>query len=214
MQERQGIIRAPQRVEASLQEGRPSALPNRNTGSSPMSHTSSNIPFKEQQLKQLRAQCLVFLAFRSAFLFICLFLVVSLSISRFQSMTFELQTAFFLVEIICSPGRCILKLPWVEGLLQKVRTKKNTHCVVYLIFLFGHINDEFILENQVTVQVRGAARADWLMVWERKMEAVGRILVFFVGKVISLDFHPHLQEVLQRLIPFRRTQKMPQRRSR
>ncbi|KAG2605134.1 hypothetical protein PVAP13_4NG113800 [Panicum virgatum] len=65
MQERQGIIRAPQRAEASLQEGRPSALPNRNTGSSPMSHTSSNIPFKEQQLKQLRAQCLVFLAFRN-----------------------------------------------------------------------------------------------------------------------------------------------------
>ncbi|PAN25126.1 hypothetical protein PAHAL_4G277400 [Panicum hallii] len=65
MQERQGIIRAQQRAEASLQEGRPSALPNRNPGSSPMSHTSSNIPFKEQQLKQLRAQCLVFLAFRN-----------------------------------------------------------------------------------------------------------------------------------------------------
>ncbi|KAG2610394.1 hypothetical protein PVAP13_4KG098100 [Panicum virgatum] len=65
MQERQGIIRAPQRVEESLQEGRPSALSNRNTGSSPMSHTSSSIPFKEQQLKQLRAQCLVFLAFRN-----------------------------------------------------------------------------------------------------------------------------------------------------
>ncbi|RLN13374.1 chromatin structure-remodeling complex protein SYD-like isoform X3 [Panicum miliaceum] len=65
MQERQGMIRTPQRAEASLQEGRPSALPNRNTGSSPMSHTSSNTPFKEQQLKQLRAQCLVFLAFRN-----------------------------------------------------------------------------------------------------------------------------------------------------
>ncbi|KAK8455244.1 hypothetical protein SEVIR_4G112300v4 [Setaria viridis] len=65
IQERQGIIRAPQRAEASFQEGRPSALPNRNTGPSPMSHPSSNIPFKEQQLKQLRAQCLVFLAFRN-----------------------------------------------------------------------------------------------------------------------------------------------------
>ncbi|OEL37669.1 Chromatin structure-remodeling complex protein SYD, partial [Dichanthelium oligosanthes] len=65
MQERQGIIRAPQRAEASFQEGRPSTLPNRSTGPSPMSHTSSNIPFKEQQLKQLRAQCLVFLAFRN-----------------------------------------------------------------------------------------------------------------------------------------------------
>ena len=138
MQERQGIIRAPQRVEPSLQEGRPSALSNRNTGSSPMSHTSSSIPFKEQQLKQLRAQCLVFLAFRSAFLFICLFLVVSLSISRFQSMTFELQTAFFLVEIICSPGRCILKLPWVEGLLQKVRTKKNTLCGLFDISVWSY----------------------------------------------------------------------------
>ncbi|CAN6164379.1 unnamed protein product [Urochloa humidicola] len=65
MQERQGIMRAPQRAEASFQEGRPSALPNRNTGPSPIPHTSSNIPFKEQQLKQLRAQCLVFLAFRN-----------------------------------------------------------------------------------------------------------------------------------------------------
>ncbi|CAN6201890.1 unnamed protein product [Urochloa humidicola] len=65
MQERQGIMRAPQRTEASFQEGRPSALQNRNTGPSPIPHTSSNIPFKEQQLKQLRAQCLVFLAFRN-----------------------------------------------------------------------------------------------------------------------------------------------------
>ncbi|CAL5047140.1 unnamed protein product [Urochloa decumbens] len=65
MQERQGIMRAPQRSEASFQEGRPSALQNRNTGPSPIPHTSSNIPFKEQQLKQLRAQCLVFLAFRN-----------------------------------------------------------------------------------------------------------------------------------------------------
>ncbi|KAJ1258909.1 hypothetical protein BS78_10G112100 [Paspalum vaginatum] len=65
MQERQGIIRAPQRAEASFQEGRQPSLLNRSTGPSPMSHTSSNIPFKEQQLKQLRAQCLVFLAFRN-----------------------------------------------------------------------------------------------------------------------------------------------------
>ncbi|CAN6198094.1 unnamed protein product [Urochloa humidicola] len=65
MQERQAIMRALQRTEASFQEGRPTALPNRNTGPSPISHTSSNIPFKEQQLKQLRAQCLVFLAFRN-----------------------------------------------------------------------------------------------------------------------------------------------------
>ncbi|XP_021304222.1 chromatin structure-remodeling complex protein SYD isoform X6 [Sorghum bicolor] len=58
MQERQGIIRVPQRAD-------PSSLPSRSTGPSPMSHTSSNTPFKEQQLKQLRAQCLVFLAFRN-----------------------------------------------------------------------------------------------------------------------------------------------------
>lgn len=37
-----------------------SAAP-RDTGKSPV---SSGMPFKEQQLKQLRAQCLVFLAFR------------------------------------------------------------------------------------------------------------------------------------------------------
>jgi hypothetical protein len=48
MQERHGIVRAPQRA-----------------GSSQMSQTSPSIPFKEQQLKQLRAQCLVFLAFRN-----------------------------------------------------------------------------------------------------------------------------------------------------
>uniref|UniRef100_A0A0D3GEZ7 Chromatin structure-remodeling complex protein SYD n=1 Tax=Oryza barthii TaxID=65489 RepID=A0A0D3GEZ7_9ORYZ len=41
MQERHGIVRAPQRA-----------------GSSQMSQTSPSIPFKEQQLKQLRAQCL------------------------------------------------------------------------------------------------------------------------------------------------------------
>ena len=92
MQERQGIIRVSQRAEASFQEGRPSSLPSRSTGPSPMSHTSSNTPFKEQQLKQLRAQCLVFLAFRSAFLFVYLFLVVvSLSISRLQSMASKLH---------------------------------------------------------------------------------------------------------------------------
>uniref|UniRef100_A0A804PWX0 Chromatin structure-remodeling complex protein SYD n=1 Tax=Zea mays TaxID=4577 RepID=A0A804PWX0_MAIZE len=65
MQERQGMIRVPQRGEASFQERRPSSLPSRSTGPSPMSHISSNTPFKEQQLKQLRAQCLVFLAFRN-----------------------------------------------------------------------------------------------------------------------------------------------------
>uniref|UniRef100_A0A0D9WNZ5 Chromatin structure-remodeling complex protein SYD n=1 Tax=Leersia perrieri TaxID=77586 RepID=A0A0D9WNZ5_9ORYZ len=48
MQERHGIVRAPQRA-----------------GSSQMSQTSPSMPFKEQQLKQLRAQCLVFLAFRN-----------------------------------------------------------------------------------------------------------------------------------------------------
>ncbi|XP_006655973.2 chromatin structure-remodeling complex protein SYD isoform X1 [Oryza brachyantha] len=48
MQERHGIVRAPQRA-----------------ASSQMSQTSPGVPFKEQQLKQLRAQCLVFLAFRN-----------------------------------------------------------------------------------------------------------------------------------------------------
>ncbi|KAM0917905.1 hypothetical protein ACQ4PT_009309 [Festuca glaucescens] len=65
MQERQYINRAPQRVESSSQEGRLSSLPNRNVGSYQTSRTSPNTPFKEQQLKQLRAQCLVFLAFRN-----------------------------------------------------------------------------------------------------------------------------------------------------
>lgn len=38
----------------------------RDTGKSPVhvSSASTGMPFKEQQLKQLRAQCLVFLAFR------------------------------------------------------------------------------------------------------------------------------------------------------
>lgn len=37
----------------------------RDTGKSPVPQTSNaGLPFKEQQLKQLRAQCLVFLAFR------------------------------------------------------------------------------------------------------------------------------------------------------
>lgn len=41
-------------------------VPSRDTGKSPVpaAPASSAIPFKEQQLKQLRAQCLVFLAFR------------------------------------------------------------------------------------------------------------------------------------------------------
>uniref|UniRef100_A0ACD5V8R8 Uncharacterized protein n=1 Tax=Avena sativa TaxID=4498 RepID=A0ACD5V8R8_AVESA len=65
MQERQYINRPPQRVESSSQEGRLSLLPNRNVGPYQTSHTSPNTPFKEQQLKQLRAQCLVFLAFRN-----------------------------------------------------------------------------------------------------------------------------------------------------
>ncbi|XP_062233157.1 chromatin structure-remodeling complex protein SYD-like isoform X2 [Phragmites australis] len=65
IQERQGIIRASQRADASFQEGRLSSLPNRNSGPSQMSHTAPNVLFKEQQLKQLRAQCLVFLAFRN-----------------------------------------------------------------------------------------------------------------------------------------------------
>jgi hypothetical protein len=80
--------------------------------------------------------------------------------------------------------------------------------------VFGHINDESVFQNQVIVRVRGAVIAERLMVWERKLEAVGRTLVFLVGKVMSLDFHPHLQEVLQKSIPFLRTQKMLQRRSR
>ncbi|CAM0913347.1 unnamed protein product [Alopecurus aequalis] len=65
MQERQYINRPPQRVESSSQEARLSLLPNRNAGPYQASHTSPNTPFKEQQLKQLRAQCLVFLAFRN-----------------------------------------------------------------------------------------------------------------------------------------------------
>ncbi|KAM0895533.1 hypothetical protein ACQ4PT_023792 [Festuca glaucescens] len=65
MQERQYINRAPQRVESSSQEGRLSSLPNRNVGPYQTSRTSPNTPFKDQQLKQLRAQCLVFLAFRN-----------------------------------------------------------------------------------------------------------------------------------------------------
>ncbi|EMS62916.1 Transcription activator BRG1 [Triticum urartu] len=65
MQERQNITRAPQRAESSLQEARLSSLPNRNVGPYQTSHISPNTPFKEQQLKQLRAQCLVFLAFRN-----------------------------------------------------------------------------------------------------------------------------------------------------
>ncbi|XP_047321944.1 chromatin structure-remodeling complex protein SYD [Impatiens glandulifera] len=41
--------------------------PSRDTGKSPITqtHASSGMPFKEQHLKQLRAQCLVFLAFRN-----------------------------------------------------------------------------------------------------------------------------------------------------
>ncbi|XP_037465435.1 uncharacterized protein LOC119337411 isoform X2 [Triticum dicoccoides] len=65
IQERQNITRAPQRAESSLQEARLSSLPNRNVGPYQTSHISPNTPFKEQQLKQLRAQCLVFLAFRN-----------------------------------------------------------------------------------------------------------------------------------------------------
>lgn len=41
------------------------ATASRDTGKSPVSQVpSAGFPFKEQQLKQLRAQCLVFLAFR------------------------------------------------------------------------------------------------------------------------------------------------------
>ncbi|KAL5199384.1 hypothetical protein ABZP36_020587 [Zizania latifolia] len=65
MQERHGIVRPLQRADSSFQEGRLPLLSNRNIGSSQMSNTSPNMPFKEQQLKQLRAQCLVFLAFRN-----------------------------------------------------------------------------------------------------------------------------------------------------
>ncbi|KAG8076253.1 hypothetical protein GUJ93_ZPchr0006g42814 [Zizania palustris] len=65
MQERHGIVRPLQRADSSFQEGRLPLLLNRNIGSSQMSNTSPNMPFKEQQLKQLRAQCLVFLAFRN-----------------------------------------------------------------------------------------------------------------------------------------------------
>jgi hypothetical protein len=39
-------------------------VPPRDTGKSPVPVTSSATPFKGNQLKQLRAQCLVFLAFR------------------------------------------------------------------------------------------------------------------------------------------------------
>ncbi|KAL5224347.1 hypothetical protein ABZP36_010986 [Zizania latifolia] len=67
MQERHDIVRPPQRADSSFQEGRLLLLPSRNVGSSQMSNSniSPNMPFKEQQLKQLRAQCLVFLAFRN-----------------------------------------------------------------------------------------------------------------------------------------------------
>ncbi|XP_004508316.1 uncharacterized protein [Cicer arietinum] len=42
------------------------SIPPRDTGKSPIpAAASSTMPFKEQQLKQLRAQCLVFLAFRN-----------------------------------------------------------------------------------------------------------------------------------------------------
>ncbi|XP_024638089.1 chromatin structure-remodeling complex protein SYD isoform X1 [Medicago truncatula] len=40
-------------------------VPPRDTGKSPVPAASSTMPFKENQLKQLRAQCLVFLAFRN-----------------------------------------------------------------------------------------------------------------------------------------------------
>ncbi|KAG8094264.1 hypothetical protein GUJ93_ZPchr0012g20724 [Zizania palustris] len=67
MQERHDIVRPPQRADSSFQEGRLLLLPSRNVGSSQMSNSniSPNMPFKDQQLKQLRAQCLVFLAFRN-----------------------------------------------------------------------------------------------------------------------------------------------------
>ncbi|KAL2486005.1 Chromatin remodeling complex SWI/SNF [Abeliophyllum distichum] len=58
-----------------IQGGVPSSIPDANmlrslgpreTGKSPAAQApSSGVPFKEQQLKQLRAQCLVFLAFRN-----------------------------------------------------------------------------------------------------------------------------------------------------
>ncbi|KAL2507883.1 chromatin structure-remodeling complex protein SYD-like [Forsythia ovata] len=58
-----------------IQGGAPSSIPDANmlrslgpreTGKSPAAQApSSGVPFKEQQLKQLRAQCLVFLAFRN-----------------------------------------------------------------------------------------------------------------------------------------------------
>jgi len=44
----------------------PRSMAPRDTGKAPLPQApmASGMPFKEQQLKQLRAQCLVFLAFR------------------------------------------------------------------------------------------------------------------------------------------------------
>uniref|UniRef100_A0A2P2ME21 Chromatin structure-remodeling complex protein SYD n=1 Tax=Rhizophora mucronata TaxID=61149 RepID=A0A2P2ME21_RHIMU len=54
-------------VNKSLQGGSGRTTGSRDMGKSPVSQglVSSGMPFKEQQLRQLRAQCLVFLAFRS-----------------------------------------------------------------------------------------------------------------------------------------------------
>ncbi|XP_073009948.1 uncharacterized protein [Typha latifolia] len=70
IQERQNKVNIPLKAETmyqSIQEAKLSGQPNKKFGTGLISQASasSNLPFKEQQLKQLRAQCLVFLAFRN-----------------------------------------------------------------------------------------------------------------------------------------------------
>lgn len=68
IQERQSKTKVPIKADTALEQAKfADQLQNDvGTGLMPQLSTSSNMPFKEQQLKQLRAQCLVFLAFRHA----------------------------------------------------------------------------------------------------------------------------------------------------
>nr|CAD1826728.1 unnamed protein product [Ananas comosus var. bracteatus] len=67
IQERQSKTKVPIKADTALEQAKfADQLQNDvGTGLMPQLSTSSNMPFKEQQLKQLRAQCLVFLAFRN-----------------------------------------------------------------------------------------------------------------------------------------------------
>lgn len=101
----------------------------RDTGKSSVSQGPAfcGMPFKEQQLKQLRAQCLVFLAFRYMTLPVAsAFSFTIMGIMQYKPLFAQVGSLFFsflkfiYAEMVWFQRNCILKLHWETYFQGKV----------------------------------------------------------------------------------------------